>query len=223
MTLSTDIYNRFLSTINSMDTSSNIYIEKARFVLLFNENAIKWAFNKVKEVKDSDIVDLQFLLKEPTLLKEEKKTDTYYLYSLPGDYLRWNDMYSVSSKEACKNVVIYNVMPKPNNRNVKLSDAYNVPSFEFEHIPVNLSNNHMQVYYSDFTINGQFLSYYSVPKPIDLAGSILSNGQQSSNIDCDMPDWAITQILEMCSLSSFINTGNSANAQLSALKQTIKN
>ncbi len=223
MTTAADIYNRFLIMANSLDTSSNIYTEKARFVLLFNQTAKEWARENIKNVKDADIVDFQFLLTEPVTLKEVKKTDTYYLYELPADYLRWANYFSVASKETCQNIVIYNHLAKPQNLSVQLSDGYNTPSFEYEHIPINFSTDHMQSYYSDFTITGQFLAYYSNPKPIDIAGSILSNGMQSSNIDSDMPDWAITQILKQCVTSSFINSGNVQNAQLSTLNSQIKN
>lgn len=213
---SLEAYNQFLLKVNRLGKSQNVNISKAKFVMLFNEWQRSYAETEITKSDSAGIVDMQFLLTKPLLLKEVAKTDSYYLYELPADYIRWGTFYSVATKGNCKNVVLYNNLVKPQNLHVTLDDAFNKPSFEFEHVPVSFTSDTMQVFYNDFEVVGQFLQYYRYPRNIDMEGYTLVSGLPSSTIDLEVPDPVADRIISLAATQGLINTGNQQDAGLQA-------
>ncbi len=218
---SKELYNNFLTMVNQLGRNKNTSVSIGTFVLLYNHFQVLVCKNLIDKTESDSILDMQFLLSEPVLLKEKVKTESYYLYSLPNDYLKFGSSYTVGSKNNCRNVVLYNAVMKPQNSNALLDDDSNKPSFEFEHVPVTFASNAIQVYYSDFEINGQFLSYYRTPNNIDIAGYVDSNGQTSSTIDPETPEWISSEILKSVSISVSSATGNTDIAQIVAMNKNI--
>lgn len=214
---SSELYNLFLIELNKLDKSQNVRIDIGKFVLLYNRYQTKFCRDRIRSTEDSDVIDMQFLLTAPVLLKERVKTDTYYLFDLPGDYLRWGNSYTVASKGNCKNIALYNALMKAQNLNAVLDDDSHKPSFEFEHVPVNFLDNAMQVFYKDFEVNGQFLSYYREPIGIDIEGYTNSNGQASSTIDPEVPRWVCEAVVGLTAIAASNSTGNPEIAQIMAM------
>jgi hypothetical protein len=213
---SLEAYNQFLLEVNRLNKGQNATISKAKFVVLFNKWQRSYCENEITKSDSAGIVDMQFLLTKPAILKEVTKTSSYYLFELPADFIRWGTFYSVATKGSCKNVVLYNDLVKPQNLHVVLDDAFNKPSFEFEHVPISFTSDTLQVFYTDFEIVGQFLQYYRYPRNIDMEGYTTVLGLPSSTIDLEVPDPVADTIISLAATSSLINSGNQQDAALHA-------
>lgn len=216
-----ELYNLFLIELNKLDKAQNVRIDIGKFVLLYNRHQLNFCRNRIRSTEDSDVVDMQFLLTPPVLLKQRSKTETYYLFDLPNDYLRWGSFHTVASKGNCKNIALYNDLMKAQNLNVVLDDDSHRPSFEFEHVPVNFLDNALQVFYKDFEVEGQFLSYYRKPIEIDIEGYINSNGLLSSTIDPEVPEWVSTAVVSITAVTAHNSSGNTEMAQITAMSNKL--
>lgn len=220
---SIELYNQFLIKFNKLGKSQNVEVGVAKFVQIYNETQRVYCFSRLKDNDNADIIDMQFLLKPSVELKKVSETETYNVYSLPSDYLRWVGFSTLAERGKCKNRVLYNKLVKPTNVNVLLDDAYNKPSFDFEETVVSISNNELQVFKSDFSIQKQLITYYRYPKSIDIKGYTTSLSQPSTTIDPEIPDWTIDKILNIAVLSGNVYSGNTDTSQLSAQLNTITN
>lgn len=208
-------YKQFLLKINKNDTNSNIKINKGQFVLIFNEQARVWIYEKLKE--DSDDAEKNYFSK--LLIFDEKLNklndlENFSTFELPKNYLSIESAYSIAKKEECKRK-LYNFDFKAMNRNVLEQDLNNAPSFEFETTLYNLSNNNLVVFKTDFTIEEEYISYYRLPIEIDIDGYIKIDGTQSINIDPELDDKYVEEIINRCVVEVQTNYSDLQNLQAS--------
>jgi len=192
-----EAYKIYQLKLDKLDTEDNIDISQGEFVLIYNEIQNKWFERKYREVSTRHIDDVQFLVKSNFNLGSGVVKDNYTQFSLPTNYFDYIRSYSLADKGNCKNRVIYNNEVKLVNLSEHLKDEYKKPSFEYEETILVLSEDKVQVYTTDFSINSVFFTYYRYPKQIDLEG-YTKFGIESTNIDPELPDQMVIEVLDMC-------------------------
>jgi hypothetical protein len=199
--LSIEAYKNFLLKINRNDTNSDIDINKGEFVLLYNEQKDRWLINEL-EKKESTIAiqDLEEVQAKHKQLQKVKDEPTYSVFKLPDNFFSYGSSYSVVSSDDCQGVIIRNHPFKPKNENMLLEDSNWQPSLEYEETIVDLSDNNLFVYKSNFNVDEVFLNYYREVGKIDIAGYRKVDGTLSTDIHPDISDVYVNQILDRCAL-----------------------
>lgn len=212
---SLEAYKYFLLKLNRNDSNVNISVSKAEFVLLYNEQRYIWLESKLKlKNPDIDIQDLGPLLVKDSKLQKSKDDDNSSIFKLPQDFMKFDSSYSIASKNKCKGRVLTNWPVKPRNISVLLLDSNMEPSFEYEETLCIVSSEGLVVYRKDFNIDEVYLSYYKLPKEIDIEGYIKLDGSSSSTINPDdLPNDLITQIVNHCVMEVSRNYENQLGAQ----------
>lgn len=215
-----EAYKRFLIKLNKNDTNSNIAVNKGQFVLIFNEQADIWLDRKIDEdLRNSEKNELETLLIHEAPLTKVRDTITYSEFELPDDYFDYENSYSIATRGDCTNRKLLNWDFKARNKSTIDQDENHNPSFDFEETIVNVSQNSLLVFKTDFEINQQFLTYYRQPKHIDLAGYKKFDGTDSTNIDPELLDIYVSEILNMCVIEVDTNYGNTEQFQIDRTKK----
>lgn len=208
-------YKQFLLKINKNDTNSNIKINKGHFVLIFNEQARAWIYEKLKEDTDNNEKNYfsKLLIFDEPLVKI-KDSENFSSFLLPKNYLSIESAYSIAEKEGCKRK-LFNFDFKSMNRNIIEQDLNNNPSFEYETTIFNLSNDNILVFKTDFSIEEEYITYYRLPIEIDIKGYIKVDGTQSNNINPELDDKYVEEILNRCVVEVQTNYSDLQNLQAS--------
>lgn len=211
---SLEAYQEFLLKINKNDTSTNIKIPKAKFVLIFNEQQRKWFFGDEEENRHTDNKDkLQSLLIIDESLTKVSDKKTQSLFSLPTNFGIFESSYSIATKGECT-TAITNWDKKPRNIPVLLQDENNNPSFEYRETLSVLSQDNIHVYKSDFKIDEVFLTYYRLPIDIDILGYTRIDGSPSTTVDPELINKYVDEILDRCAVEVTRNYEDVSHFQL---------
>ena len=191
-----EVYKRFLLKINKNDSNEGANILASAFVLQFNTEAVRWLGETLRDEADNvKIETLDRLLEtdvELVLVKNGTDSDEF---KLPDDFYRHASSFSIVDKGDCKGVKIINFDKKPLNFTVNLADDFNKPAFDFEETPFIVTKGNMKVYFDDFEIKKVVVSYYRIPKSLDLVGYFRIDGTPSTDVDTDLSDENIDEVL----------------------------
>lgn len=121
------------------------------------------------------------------------------LDSLKPQYMFYIDSYILADKGKCKNKVVYV------NRLVKHADVATLlvntnysPSFEYEETFCTISSSKLEIYTDGtFTPSKAYVTYIRYPKKIDFAGYIDLEGNASSTVDCELPEYLEAELLAL--------------------------
>jgi hypothetical protein len=197
--LAIEAYKKFLLKINKNDTNSDIDINKGEFVLLYNEQKDKWLENKIAKSQANDNVeDLEEVQVKHFLLSKVQDQTGYSTFSLPDNFFSYLSSYSHCSSDSCKDVIVYHYLIKPRNENMLLENSNTQPSLDFEETIVDLSENKLFVYKSDFSVDTTSLNYYRKIGEIDIEGYRKVDGKESKSINPDVSDMTVDKILDHC-------------------------
>lgn len=197
--LVSETYKRLLLKINKNDTNSDIDISKGEFVLLYNEQKDRWAKEQINDKESSgDIEDLSGIFEKHKELEKLDTKEDYVIFALPDNFFSYVSSYSICSKGACGDVVLYNYRYKPKNENMLLESTNMRPDFEIEETIVDLSNSKLFVYKKDFNVSKVRLNYYRKVGAIDIAGYRKLDGSMSEDIHPDLADVYVDEILNRC-------------------------
>lgn len=217
---SLEAYQLLLEKVNRNDTNSNIHIPRGKFVVLYNQQRLKWLQNKLVEYKDSQNLDyLDELLEDDTELDFIKIKHNSAIFKLPDDFFEFSSSFSLCTKGDCTGRVLTNWEIKSSDKRVILQDENHNPSFEYEETFVIPTSGNLSVYFSDFTVDRCFLTYYRTPGKIDIEGYIDINRNPSKNIDPDIPDDMVDQILDYCYMEIMRSNKDVEGFQLAKDKQ----
>lgn len=196
---SKELYYEFHLLLNKNNENSDINVDPSNFVILFNRESKRWLSEKIDKYNhDKNIFDLQeFLKKDVKLFRNERKKE-YVTYQLPEDYFHiiYGSSYSLVEKGECVKK-IFNFFVKPNDINTTLNDTFRSPDFDWERGLVTLSENELVVYkQEEVKIEDTFISYYKIPKEIDIEGYVKIDGTQSVDVDPNISDLYLESILD---------------------------
>ena len=196
---SADAYTKFILKINKLNTSTNPYVDKGRFVLIFNEQQNRWLEQQFSKRDFQALLSIQELMVDNLELTNGiVHNDGHVDYPLPDDYFDYVVSYTLATRGNCVGRVVRCWLIKPFDLNDKLRDAYTAPSFDYEETIVTIANNKIQVYVDDFTIDKFVFSYYRYAKPIDIIGYVKVDGTLSSNVDPELSDKFVDEIISRC-------------------------
>lgn len=220
MVLSQQLYYETQLALN--DLSTDLHLNQANFVLLYNKQAEKWLKNKIELSKNNKLInDAQHWLVSDSQLTQSRKTTDTVEYKLPEDYFDFVDSVSsvfrtIEGKKCEKKINNYPV--KPLNKNLLFDSMFEKPSFEWEEGLCYLTGDKLAIYYTDFEIIKSYASYYKRMEPIDLGGyskfdntpSRVVNPTYSKHIADEICDMVVREVHGMYQ--------NQAGFQISDLK-----
>lgn len=202
-----EVYQRVLFKVNRNLGSNNTSLDRARFVLLYNENQWKRVIKVYREGNDERLREIQAFLTPHQALTLDTTTDNKVLYNLPEDYLELSHLLPLAKKGECQAELSAMEIKDKNYQNI-LFDNYNKPSFEYRETLYTIADNKAVIYKEDFDIISTKMSYYRYPKPVDIAGYIDLNSNSSTNIDPEGDDRFIENVINMVALAYSQNTEN---------------
>lgn len=198
MTTSLQAYNSFLIKSNREDTNSNIHVSKGKFVVIYNEQAIRWMKEKFKrKLSSSELDELSDLLVDNFEVIKVGKHQGHIDFKLPDDYFSLASSFSQAVRGNCKRVLT-NWKAKPHDIPVLLKDENNNPSFDFEETLLSIAGKKIKVYFDDFKVDKVYINYYRFPKNIDIEGYINIDGSASTTINPELSDLAVNEIINRC-------------------------
>ncbi len=194
-----ETYKQFLLRINKNDTNKNINVPRGEFVLLFNEQRLKWLDDIVKDkVSTDEIEDIAELYKPDTELTLATTNPLFSEFTLPTDYFRRTSVYCLASKGECTNNVMVAWDFKPKNKDFNIQNSNEDPSFEYQETKYSIKGATIVLYKKDFNIDKVFLSYYSQPIALDIAGYKRLDGSTSVDQATDLVDINVGEVLDRC-------------------------
>lgn len=189
-----EAYNKAKLKANKNLGSNEASLDKARFVLLFNEVYPRYILSTIEEGNDERIREVSEFLKNTSLSLDSKKEDRYS-YKLPSDYLEFSSARAKAKTSKCSNdLSLWEIKDK--NYSQILSDEYNKPSFEYGESPFTIADNKINVFIDNFEVTEVVMSYYKLPKKIDIAGYV-KDGKATVNIDPEGSDRIVNKVINM--------------------------
>ena len=197
---SAELYYQFHLLLNENANFKNVKISEGNFVILFNRSAEKWLLKVIEKWNNSDdIFNIQELLQFDKELKFDSisKNDKVekYRYKLPSDFFSYIDSHSFVSGNNCS-IYLTNYLHKPKDIRAFIND--DLPSLDYEEGLCNITNDFLEVFAKDFTIDSTYLSYFKEIEKIDLEGYENLLGENSKTINPTLPKVYLEQILDMC-------------------------
>lgn len=194
-----EVYKEFLLRINKNDTNKNINVPRGEFVLLFNAQAQLWLDQFIEDNISSDTIEDVAEMYEPdTELTKLSDKPNFSEFTLPSDFFKKAAVYCIASKDKCTNTVMVAWDFKPKNKNIKIQNSNEEPSFEYQETNYSLTGTKLLLYKTDFNIDKAYLSYYRKPIALDIEGYKRLDGTMSTNISTDLDDINIGKVLDQC-------------------------
>lgn len=207
-------YLQFINLVNRNLTNNNVNVDKARFVLLYNDISkryVEWILEKRNEDVIRYIAPLLTLNKK---LAKVGETISHDSYKLPTDFFDLSNVQVYASKGSCINQRLHTFEVKGEDIEELLADENNKPSFGFRETFYLLSGGSISVYKSDFDISKVTTSYYRYPREVDIEGYYKEDGKASKNIDPDLDDKVVGRILLAMSKEFSAINGDAQKYQL---------
>lgn len=196
---SVEAYKKFELKVNKLSTNDNVDISPGEFVLIFNEQQVKW-FQDAFKNRGTRYVDFveKLVASDIELTQKDTKKINYVEFALPDNYFDYISSYSLADNGICKDRVMYNEEIRLVNKNILYKDEYNTPSFDYQEGFVTLGGNSLQVYFKDFDITNTFLTYYRLPINIDIEGYIKIDGTPSTTVDPELDNHEVEEVIDWC-------------------------
>lgn len=189
------IYVKLLLKVNKGNSFGNIAIDKARFVLLFNECKNRWVENHLKE-KDSILIDSLWETLKTVELTQGVDKSTYTEFQIPDDFYEVVNATCVAERKPCKRDIFLREI-KNQDKSILRFDYNLRPDFDWEWSFFTIQSGSINVYKTDFDVNKVALEYYKVIPDIDIEGYIRLDGAASTNIGIDISEQYVDQIINL--------------------------
>lgn len=222
-----ELLNEFELKLNSLGRQDNQNIFLENQLVFLNNAQITWVKSKLNqnniykigyEGMRKRIDDLQVLkINHHKLISTRGKNLRYidYVSSLDiDDYMFYVSSYGVAtSKDKCKDTVSINLVKEGELDSLYYNENYS-PSFFWREALATIGNNTLYVYTNDeFIMNEVYLTYLRYPKRIDKEGYVRLDGTDSVNQDCELPEYAKNDIVDIAVKYAAQSTDNVAQAQ----------
>lgn len=201
------VYQKMKEKVNKNYVNSNISLDRARAVYLFNEEQNKFVEWSLTKRNSYEIDDINRLLTTSTL-KVNKSESRYVLYNFPKDFFSFVNINVKASKDECGIDNLNPVLVKPQDIEEMLADENNKPSFKYRETLYTLLHNGVAVYKEGFNLDSVKLTYYRYPKQFNIEGYIDVDGSSSYNSDPEFDDRIVDRIISACAKSFDINNEN---------------
>lgn len=202
MTIQELIY-QFKLKYDKLDSNDFPKLEIPQIIALLNESQtimvekIYKAFEEDQGNTDSlEIIHIKDLpLINYTLTN---KNPNEYSAPLPTNYLHLTRSYSYGLNEMCGTQILYDIQYSHNELNEVLQDTNRKPSYDWQEIPIVISQD-KKFGYTDgtFTLVNTKIEYLRNPTKMDMAGYTHFDGSPSTNVNCEFGEDLQEQILSL--------------------------
>lgn len=221
-----DLVYEFKLMLNKVNRQDNVDVPIEDILVYLNRAQLAWIKTKInpnnvyKAGYDSirkRIDDLQRLKVDNIALTPVKTNDLLYLgfdCSIDGlnDYMFYLSSYAVAKKKKCEKTLTIDLV-KHGDLSTRYLDANFSPSFEWRTTLATLGDNKLTVYSGeDFSIQKVFLTYLRYPKAIDMEGYTKLDGTNSVDADCELPEYAKPDIVDLAVKFAAQSNDNQAQA-----------
>lgn len=201
-------FQKYLEKVEKNGINDNIATDRGKFVNLYNEHQNRYIEWLLDRKGDDDVRYIQKLLIPDKKINPEGKTPEFFKFKLPLNYFDFSNVYAKASKGECKLQKLDLFEIKEENKNLILQDEFNNPSFFYRESPFTINSEALNVFYTDFTIDNIYLSYYRYPKQI----SLISPDDPESKFDetkgIEFDDKLVDRIITLCAGGFSLNNND---------------
>jgi|DEB0MinimDraft_10_1074344.scaffolds.fasta_scaffold31949_2 hypothetical protein len=185
--------------LNKLDSQDYDNIEDWQIIEAFNKAQLEWCrrnlhgnnlYKEGDEVSKKRVDDLQILLMELPLTKGANSTDEYFESDNFPDidvYLEYKRVSADATSECCtdpRSMTVY--LAEEANRDLILRDPLKRPDFDWGETFCTLIDGQVRIYKNaDFEIVNPVLTFYRVPKYIEIAGVLNPYTGTISSVDVE--------------------------------------
>lgn len=221
-----ELIYEFKLTINKVNRQDNIDIPIEDIMVYLNKAQVSWVKTKLnpnnvyKVGYDSirkRIDDLQVLKQSNVLLKPNKTNDLFHIgYDCPLEdavnYMFYISSYAIGKQNKCSEPLTVDLIRHGELTTKYLDDNYN-PSFKWRTTIATLGNDNLTVYTDGkFTVNQVYITYLRYPLSIDVQGYVKFDGSSSVNQNCELPEYAKSDIIDLAVKFAAQSNDNQAQA-----------
>jgi hypothetical protein len=221
-----ELVYEFKLMINKVNRQDNVDIPVEDVIVYLNRAQMSWIKTKINpnnvyklgyEAIEKRIDDLQVLKQSSVRLNPIKTNDLFYLgYECPledaANYMFYVNSTCVAKKQDCTKNLTIDLVKQGDLNNMYL-DANFSPSFEWRSTLATIGNDKLYVYTAgEFTIEGVYLTYLRYPNSIDIEGYTKLDGTVSNNVNCELPQYAKGDIVDLAVKFAAQSNDNQAQA-----------
>lgn len=221
-----ELIYEFKLTINKVNRQDNIDIPIEDIMVYLNKAQVSWVKTKLNPNNvyrvgyDSirkRIDDLQILKQSNVLLKPIKTNDLFHLgFDCPlkdaVNYMFYISSYAIAKQNKCS--VPLNIdLIRHGELTTKYLDDNFTPSFEWRNTLATLGSDNLTVYTNGkFTVDQVYITYLRLPLNIDVQGYVKFDGSNSANQNCELPEYAKSDIVDLAVKFAAQSNDNQAQA-----------
>lgn len=233
MISSADLVYEFELRINQLDRQDNQNIFLENKLIHLNNAQITWIKSKLNsnniykigyEGIRKRIDDLQILKVNNKRLKVTQGINKRYL-NYEGDlkiddYMFYESCYIQASTSKHNDTMGVNLIKEGEVETLYYNENYQ-PSFFWRETLGTIGSDKLYIYTDgNFTVDDIYLTYLRKPKRIDRVGWIYPDGSPSIDQDCEMPEYAKNDILDIAVGYAAMATDNQLQTQFAKLRET---
>lgn len=201
-----EAYQKTLLKVEKNITNDNSSLDRGRWVLIFNEAQNKFIESHLQNRGVDDIRYIERFLILDKNIPYISKTEDFYNFSLPNNYLDLASVRAVISTNSCKNQIAFLTEVIAENLNEKLQDEYYKPSFKWRESIFTVNSNTISVYtLGDFSVDKILLSYYRYPNQARLLDIDNPDSKLDNTIELEWDDKALDRIISIIATEFDIN------------------
>jgi hypothetical protein len=206
-----ELIYEFKLMINKVNRQDNVDIPIEDIVIYLNRAQLSWIKTKINpnnvykvgyESIRKRIDDLQILKVSNAKLIPTKTNDSYLIgYECPLDsalnYMFYVSSHCLATKKKCDKNIGIDLVKQGEIRTMYFDSNFS-PSFEWRSTLATIGDDKLYVYTGDeFTIKEVHLTYLRYPNSIDIEGYEKLDGTLSQNVDCELPEYAKYDIVDL--------------------------
>lgn len=205
-----ELINEVKLSLNKVAREDNFSLPTPDIITFLNKAQISWIKTKMNpnnylkvgyESIRKRIDDLQILKVSDYKLPVVKSVEPVYksyacsLKDAPN-YMFYIASHSIAKKGTCEDSIFNNLVREGDLRTHYFDVNYN-PNFEWRETLATLGSDNLYVYVTDFEITSVHLTYLRYPQYIDVEGYIRLDGTPSVTQDCELPEYAKQDIVDL--------------------------
>jgi len=222
-----ELLYEFELKLNSLarERNQNIFLENK--LIYLNNAQMTWIKSKLNQNNifkvgyegiRKRIEDLQVLKVNDSVVTVTKNTNERYLNYYGDlsmtDYMFYVSAYVKATRKDCEATLGVNLVKEGELETVYYNENHK-PSFEWRDTIATLGDNKLYVYTDgSFTVDEIRLTYLRKPKSIDKQGYVKFDGSNSVDQDCELPEYAKNDIVDLAVKFAAQSTDNQFQVQM---------
>lgn len=151
--------------------------------------------------------DLQVLIKSDVKLLGVNSGNKY-MVPISEDYMFFVKAYVLADRGNCKGRALdVNLIPHADVQEW-LTNSNLSPSFDYQETFTTLSDDKLEIYFTDFDLTECYLTYIKYPIKIDYPGYIHFDGTDSVLSNCELPEYLRDELVDLAVQELAMSTEN---------------